>query len=94
MRTRKRKSTLTDKYQFVTYVLDRMKLSIEQRKKKSKGIGEKIKDKTPRDLGPADTTVHTSIGGRTAIMCGDRNVACKRINDQYSLGQENRRRMG
>ena len=56
MRARERKSTLDDKYQFVTFVLDSMKLSIVHRKKKSKGIGKKVEDKTPADLGPADTT--------------------------------------
>ena len=50
------KSTLEDEHPFVTFVLDRKKLSIEHRKK-SKGIGKKVKDKTPRKLGPADTTV-------------------------------------
>ena len=34
------KSTLADKYQFVTFALDRMKLSTVQRKKKSKGTGQ------------------------------------------------------
>ena len=34
-----------------------MKLSIEHRNKKSKSIGKKVKDTTPRDLGPADTTL-------------------------------------
>ena len=74
MRTRSMKSTLDDKYQFVTFVLDKMKLSTVRRKKKSKGVGKKIKDKTPRDLGPAETTVHTRAGGPTVQLCSDRNV--------------------
>ena len=45
-----------------------MKLSIEHRKKKSKGIGKKIKDKTPRSLGPAVSTVHTCGDGRTGAV--------------------------
>ena len=75
MRARIRKSTLEKKYQFVTFVLDRMNLSIEH--KKSKGIGKKVKDKTPRKLGPADTAIHTRIDWPTVQLCGDSNVLCK-----------------
>ena len=82
------KSTLADKYQFVTFALDRMKLSTVHRKKKSKEIGRKVKEKTPRDLGPADTTFHTLADGPTVQLCGDTNVACKWINGQYSLATE------
>ena len=54
------KRTLEEKYKFVTFILGRMKLSIEHEKKRSEGIGKKIKDKkTPRNLGPADTIVQT-----------------------------------
>ena len=49
--------------EFVTFVLGRLKLSIEHRKKKRKGIGKKIKDKTARNLGLTDTTVHTRGDG-------------------------------
>ena len=83
-------STRDDKYQVVTFVLDRTKRSIVHRKKKSKGIGKTIKDKTPKDLGPGDTTVHTRVDGPTVQMCGDSNVVCKWINGRYSLGQKNR----
>ena len=55
--------TFAHMYQFVTCALDRMKLSTVHRKKKSKGIGKKVKDKTPGDLGPADTTIHTREDG-------------------------------
>ena len=34
MRARKRKSTLEEKYKFVTFLLDRMTLSIEHKDKK------------------------------------------------------------
>ena len=93
-RARLRKSTLEEKYKFVTFILNRMKLSTEYRKKKSKEIEKKIKDKTPRDLGPANTTVHTRVDGTTVQLCGDSNVACKWINGEYSLGQKYRRRIG
>ena len=82
------------KCQFSTFVLGRMKLSIEHRKKKSKGIEKKIKDKTPRDLGPADTTVHTRSEGPTVQWCVDSFVACKRINDEFSLGPKYQREIG
>ena len=64
-------------YQFVTFALDSMKLSTVHTKKKSKGFGKKNNDKTPRDLGPADTTVHTRVDGLIVQLCGDSNVACK-----------------
>ena len=38
-----------------------MNLSTAHGKKKSKGIGKQVLDKTPRDLGPADTTIHTRL---------------------------------
>ena len=70
-----RKSTLAEKCKLVTFVLNIMKLSIEH-SKKSLGIGKKIKDKTPRNVGPADTTVHNRGDGPTVQLCGDSNVAC------------------
>ena len=71
-----------------------MKLSTEHRKKKSEGIEKKIKDKTPRDLGPADATIHTRSEGRTAQLCGDSDVACKWINREFSLGPKQREKIG
>ena len=72
MRTQNVKNTLDVKYRFVIFVLDRMKLSTAHRKKKSQGIGNKVKNKTPRDSGPADTTIHTRVGGPTVQLCGDK----------------------
>ena len=56
VRARERKSTLEEKCKFVTFVLDRM-LSPDTERKKSEVVERKITDKTPRDSGPADTTV-------------------------------------
>ena len=53
------KSTLADECIFVTFALDSVKLSTVHRKNKGEGKGKKVKEKTPRDLGPADTTFHT-----------------------------------
>ena len=72
MRARIRKSTLDDGYQFVTFVLGRMKLSIEHRKS-AKGMAGKRQD--TEGLGSADTTVRTRVDGPTA----ESNVACKWI---------------
>ena len=93
MRERKVESTLADMYQFVTFALDRMKLSTVHRRKKSKGIGKKFQEKKPRDLGPADTTIHTRADGLTVQLCGgESNVTCKWINGEYSMGQKYRGR--
>ena len=63
-------------------------------KKKSKGIGNKVEEKTPRDLGPADPTIHTRADGAPVHTCGDSNVTCKWINGEYSLGKKHRGRIG
>ena len=71
-----------------------MKLSTAHRKEKSKGIGKKVKEKTQRDLGPADTTIHTRADGPTVQLCGDSEVTRKWVNGQYSVGQKDRGRVG
>ena len=71
-----------------------MKLSTVHRKEKSKGIGKKVKEKTQRDLGPADTTIHTRADGPTVQLCGDSEVTRKWVNGQYSVGQKDRGRVG
>ena len=81
------KSTLVDEYRFVTFALESFKLSAVHRKRKSDRIRKKDKEKTPRDLEPADTTIHTREDGPTIHQCGDSNVTCKWINGQYSLVQ-------
>ena len=79
---------MEEKYELVTFVFDRMKLSIEHRK--STGIEKKkIKDRTPRD-----TTVPTRSGGLTVQLCGDSNVACKWINGEFSLRPKYRGEIG
>ena len=79
---------MEEKYELVTFVFDRRKLSIEHRK--STGIEKKkIKDRTPRD-----TTVPTRSGGLTVQLCGDSNVACKWINGEFSLRPKYRGEIG
>ena len=96
MRARGRKSTLEEKYKFVTFVLDRMKLSPEHRKNKNREI-EKIKNreieknikvKILRDLRPEDTTVRSE--GATVQECYDNNVARKRIHGAFLRSTEER----
>ena len=50
MKARRKKNTRA-------VVLDKMKMPVEHRKKKSKYHVKKSNDKTPRDLGPGDNTV-------------------------------------
>ena len=88
------KSTLVVKNKFVMFALDRVKLSTVHRKKSCEGKGRKIKEKTPRDLGPAYTTIHTREDGPTVQRCGDSDVTCGWINGQCSLEQEYRGRTG
>ena len=66
----RRQNTTAEKYKFVTFVLSKMKLTCRTQKSKSKDTEKKIKDKTPRDLEPADTTVHICSEGPTVQLCG------------------------
>ena len=43
------KSTLVDKYNFVTFAVDSVKLSTVHRKRTSERVGKKVKEKTPMD---------------------------------------------
>ena len=83
---RKEHASPSDKYKFITCILNKMKLPTEHRKTKKKGKDKKFKKKTPRDLGPGDTTVHTREGRATVQLCGDSNVACNRNNGEYAQG--------
>ena len=47
-----------------------------------------------RHQGPADKTVHTREDGPTVQLCGDSEVAGKRNNGQYYLGQKFRGTIG
>ena len=77
MTARKQQNSPEDRYKFLTYILNKMKLPTEHRKTGKKDEKKKrFKKKTPRDLGPEDITVHTREGGPAVQLCGDSNVAC------------------
>ena len=84
MSVRKKKNTPEEKYNFVTFVVNIMKLSTEHRKNNYKDKKKRMKEKTPRDLGPKDISVHTRSEGPTLQLCGDSNVAWKWINDEFA----------
>ena len=69
MEARKKKNTPEEKYKFVTFVPSKMKLPTEHRNTKNKDKEKRIKENTPRDLGPEDTTVHTRSEGPTVQLC-------------------------
>ena len=81
---RKEYTSPSDKYKFITCMLNKMKLPTEHRKIEKKG-GDK-KKKTPRDLGSGDNTIHTRADRPTVQQCGDSNVACKWINGEFAQG--------
>ena len=83
---RKEYTSPNDKYNFITFILNKMKLPTEHRKIEKKDGDKKFKKKTPRDLGPADKTIHTRENGPTVQLCGDSNVACKWINGEFAQG--------
>ena len=59
MEARRKKNTTEEKCKFVTIVLSKVKLPAEHRKSKSKELKKRIRDKTPREFGPEDITIHT-----------------------------------
>ena len=77
VREKEVKSTLVDKNRFATFGLDSVELSAVYRKKQSEMKGKKEREKTPRDLGHADTTIHTGENGPAILLCEDSNVTCK-----------------
>ena len=54
-----KKGALAARSKCVTFVLDSVKLSTAHRKERGDERGKKVKEKTQRNLGPADTTIHT-----------------------------------
>ena len=58
--------------------------SSEHTKSTSEDKKKKIKDKTPRNLGPEDTTVPTRRDCPTLQLCGDSKVACKWIKKNWT----------
>ena len=77
---RERRCALADKTQVVTFALDSVKPSTVHRKEKEEGKGKGVNGKTPRNLGPADTTIHTRKEEPTIQLCGDSEVASRWIN--------------
>ena len=86
MTARKKQNSPEDKYKFITYSLNKMKLPTEHRKAEKKNEEKRFKKKTPRNLGPEDITVRTREGGPTVQLCGDSNVACKWIKGEFAQG--------
>ena len=74
---RRAQNSPEDKYNFITYILNKMKLPTEDRKTENKDKEKRLKKRTPSELGSEDITVHTREGGPTVQLCGDSNVACK-----------------
>ena len=91
---KEKKGAFADKTKFPTLALDSVKLSIVHGKEKGEGKEKTVDEKTPRDLGPADTTIHTREEGPTVQLCGDSEVASKWMHGQDSLGQKDRGRIG
>ena len=65
---KERKSALAEKTKFVTFALDSVKLCTVHRKEKGERNGKTNNGKTPRDLGPADTTIHAREEGPTGQL--------------------------
>ena len=88
MSKRKEHTSPSDKYMFITYILNEMVLPTEHRKMENKDGDKKFKKNTPRDLGPEGNTLFTRV--KTNLQCncvdGDSNVACTWINGEFAQG--------
>ena len=82
----RKKNTPEEKYMFVTFILNKMKLSTEHRKTKKKDKEKRLKEKTPRNMGPKHNSIHTRSEGPTVQLCGESNVARKWINSEFGQG--------
>ena len=94
MIARKKPKSPEEKYKFIAYILNEMMLPAEHRQTENKVQEKKFKKKTPKDLGPKDTTVHTRERGCTVQLCGDNNVACKWINGEFAKRTEHTETIG
>ena len=56
---RKQQTSPRDKYEFITCILNKMKLPTKHGKTEKQDGEKRFKKKTPRSLGPGDTMVHT-----------------------------------
>ena len=83
---RKEHTSPNAKHKFITYILNKMKLSTAHMKIEKKDGDKKLKKKTPRYLGLGDNTFQTREEGPTVQLRGDSNVACKWINGEYAQG--------
>ena len=81
---RKEKTSPNDKYKFITYILNKMKLPRNTGNKKQ----------TPRDLGGGDNTIHTRADRPAVQLCGDSNVACKWIHGELAQGTKYKETLG
>ena len=91
MREREVKSTLVDKYKFVTFALDSVNLSTVYRKH-CEGTERRLKRRHQGTWDPRIPPSHTREDGPTVQLRGD--SVCKWINGECSLGQEFRGRIG
>ena len=71
-----------------------MKLPTEHRKTEKKDGEKRFKKKTPGDLGPGETTVHTREGGPAVQLCRDSNVACKWNNGEFAQRSKHKDTIG
>ena len=82
MLARKEQTSLEDKVQVQHLHLERMKLPTEHRQTENKDKQQRLKKKTPRDLGLKGIAVHTRDEGSTVHFCGD----SKWINGEFDQG--------
>ena len=73
-RSKRKYYALEDKKNFVTNVFDLCE-TLDGTHNKHGSKKKEVDEKTPRDLEPADTIIHTRGEGPTVQLCGDNEVA-------------------
>ena len=76
----KMKSTLANKYKFVTFALDSVKLSTVHQENKGDGKGKTVKEDTEGPGTRGHHHPHTCAEGQVVQISGDSDATCKWIN--------------
>ena len=85
---RRRCQNSMDKRDFVTFAMMRRNALGRTQTETGRNVKTNQERKEPRKLGPPDSSIYTRTEGTTVQLCGNSNVAEKRINDHGAVGQQ------
>ena len=94
MISRKGQHSPEDKYNFFTYILNKMRLSTEHRQTVKKKEEKRILKERHPGIWVPKTPLCTRDGGCTVQLCGNINVASKWINGEFVQGTKYKEILG